>query len=297
MRLLNVIKMLLGIALGCSVSLAHGVTVTVQADYFLAANPNFGIPSDISDSQNQSNNSGASVNVGTGYGNGVGAAGASAYADALGVIGTRAGGVEQVFNASSSASSATTVTNNTSGDMHYSYTLNVPFSSVGMYANWFGAGDTFTASNQFSVSLNGNTIWGSSASLNMTSTGVNLMTSGETLPWISTIFTVGTNSNHFNGGGRLELSNFTLQLDLGVWGAGQSFTLDYNIFSSVAVNAPLSCGYECFNIEAYIGDPTGSFGVPILGDIIGSPVPVPGAIWLLGSGLLGLAGVTRRRSV
>jgi hypothetical protein len=28
----------------------------------------------------------------------------------------------------------------------------------------------------------------------------------------------------------------------------------------------------------------------------GAPVPVPAAVWLLGSGLLGLAGVARRKS-
>jgi hypothetical protein len=33
------------------------------------------------------------------------------------------------------------------------------------------------------------------------------------------------------------------------------------------------------------------------GDIINQPVPVPAAVWLFGSGLIGLVGVARRKKV
>ena len=298
---MGVTKALLGVTLGLSSCLTYGATVTAHGDYFVAANPNFGIPANISDNQTQTSNTSASVAIGTGYGSGMGAAGATAYADNLGVIGTRAGGVEQDFYANSSASSSTTVTNNTGNAMRYFYTLNIPYSRLGVYANWFGAGDTFSATNQYSVTVNGNSIWNSLANVQMTTAGVNLTTSGQTLPWTPTNF--GTSSLYvdsntgiqgYEGGGSLELTGYSVLLDLGVWATGQSLTLDYNLFSSVSVNAPSSCGYECLNISAETGDPNGISGTPILGTITSAPVPVPSAVWLLGSGLISLIGVARR---
>lgn len=177
-----VTKALLGVTLGLSSCLTYSATVKAHGDYFVAANPNFGIPADISDNQTQTNNASASVAVGTAYGSGMGAAGAAAYANDLGVIGIRAGGVEQHFYANSSASSSTTVTNDTGKPMRYFYTLNIPESSVGVYSNWFGAGDTFSATNQYDVTVNGNTIWHSLANIEMTAAGSSSQSVAKSCP-------------------------------------------------------------------------------------------------------------------
>lgn len=69
--------------------------------------------------------------------------------------------------------------------------------------------------------------------------------------------------------------------------------------------APVVLGYGdyVFNVS---GMTTGDFGAsyagvlaaaaPVMNNVGGSPVPVPAAAWLLGSGLLGLVGVARRKT-
>jgi hypothetical protein len=75
--------------------------------------------------------------------------------------------------------------------------------------------------------------------------------------------------------------------------------LTWGFLSSVSVNAPDSCSYSCFSFSAGINDPSSLSGVPVLGNnvttVTPSAVPVPAAVWLFGSGLLGLFGTQRRK--
>ncbi|MBI3545689.1 MAG: hypothetical protein HY081_03720 [Gammaproteobacteria bacterium] len=277
---------LLGIYFGLSVSLTHAAIVTAHGDYFVAANPLFGLSTDGSGNQTQTNNTTASVALSTDYGSGMRAAYATGYADNAGVIGTSAGGVEQLFNATGSASSSTTITNNTGMAMQYFYTLHISQAEL-IGSGSFGAGDMFSATNQFRVDLNGSAIWSSTASINYNpvTNATDFTTAGQALPWDAATAS------------QWVLPDYSVLLDLGVWNPGQSITLDYNLQSSASVNAPSLCGYECLHVSADIGDPTGANGIPILGDISGTAVvPIPGAVWLLGSGLLGLMGIARRRT-
>jgi hypothetical protein len=88
----------------------------------------------------------------------------------------------------------------------------------------------------------------------------------------------------------------SINMGSGAWGAG---------FTNGVAN--VVCGVNCGNGDTYTltyaatvpaGDPS-NFGntqywVKLTGHIT-APVPVPAAIWLLGSGLVGLVGVARRR--
>ena len=55
---------------------------------------------------------------------------------------------------------------------------------------------------------------------------------------------------------------------------------------------PSSFGSLLFHYSAEI--PSSIIGQDVSSDFIQSPVPVPGALWLLGSGLIGLAGIRRK---
>jgi hypothetical protein len=85
----------------------------------------------------------------------------------------------------------------------------------------------------------------------------------------------------------------SINLGGGAWGANSSGV------------ANITCGIDCGNGDTYTlyytatlphGDPSGFGGVPYGLSLTGtiSAVPVPTAVWLLGSGLMGLVGVARR---
>jgi len=90
-------------------------------------------------------------------------------------------------------------------------------------------------------------------------------------------------------------------LDMSGW------TVDWNgglIDMGQGANAVMTCSGTCGDGDTYTIDyaavvPTGSFtGVPYSLHLEGSvsAIPVPAAVWLFGSGLLGLVGVARRRA-
>lgn len=105
--------------------------------------------------------------------------------------------------------------------------------------------------------------------------------------------------------------NGNVQLDFSGWGAawnGNTIGLggDSVNFASETGSATLTCGVDCANGDSFtldyaahvsLNDPSGFGGVywniHLEGTI--SSIPVPAAVWLFGSGLVGLAGVACRR--
>lgn len=69
-----------------------------------------------------------------------------------------------------------------------------------------------------------------------------------------------------------------------------------SLFPYIVTDAPnyeLTGSMTLFGHEA--GDPTNSFQTTITGMAVPSAVPIPAAVWLFGSGLIGLIGIARRR--
>jgi hypothetical protein len=71
---------------------------------------------------------------------------------------------------------------------------------------------------------------------------------------------------------------------------GFTFTNTDNVacYGWMELNIDMDYGYV--TIYGYAYDDAGS---PILTGQTGSPVPLPGAVWLMGCGLIGLAGLRR----
>ncbi len=145
-------------------------------------------------------------------------------------------------------------------------------------------GPSMTAQYSIEIFANGTSVWNSAATLEGGKIGYTLTETGTD---------IGGTFFGGSGGGVLE-SNFGFTYGsymgsaaLGTYEAGDTLTLSYIL--SVGVSGP---AYET-GATAFFGDP---------GDLAGSPgmqgslssVPIPGALWLLGSGLLGLFGWRRK---
>jgi len=98
-----------------------------------------------------------------------------------------------------------------------------------------------------------------------------------------------------NGDGSVDMSGWTV-----FWGAPGT-AADIDMGQGAA--ATITCGVDCSDGDTFTLDytavvPSGGFtGVAYQLHLEGvvSAVPVPAAVWLFGSGLVGLAGVARRR--
>ena len=96
-----------------------------------------------------------------------------------------------------------------------------------------------------------------------------------------------------SGNATLDMSGWTV-----FWNGG-------NINMGLGADAVVTCGNTCESGDTFVLDyaaqvPTGGFSgvnyvLHMTGTIGASAVPVPAAVWLFGSGLLGLVGVARRR--
>jgi hypothetical protein len=86
----------------------------------------------------------------------------------------------------------------------------------------------------------------------------------------------------------------TADVDLSVIQDGAEIS-DWTGLSLSAVAPAGTAEVEVFLLHIQTGDPCCSGGSLFWDDVSLTAVPVPAAVWLFGSGLLGLVGVARRR--
>lgn len=125
--------------------------------------------------------------------------------------------------------------------------------------------------------------------------------SNITKPWVF----FGNNGTNFSASPITAVSD--TEIDMSGWRVAWGEAPSINMGSGA--NATISCG-TCSNGSAYTldytavvppGDPSGFGGVVYALHLEGTisqqvaPIPVPAAVWLFGSGLIGLVGVARRR--
>jgi hypothetical protein len=119
-------------------------------------------------------------------------------------------------------------------------------------------------------------------------------------PWVATTqsyYAAGSGENTFAGRSTQGAYSYNFTLTGTQMAFGTYFTWNFNL--DIPVLAIIDCG------AAVVGDVCTGTGTPVqVGPIAGqiptfngvvSAVPVPSAVWLFGSGLVGLAGVARRR--
>lgn len=150
-----------------------------------------------------------------------------------------------------------------------------------------------------SISFGGVELFGSSAILRQTGTGE--------YTTASTLQLSGTSINGvYSPSGPSDFDNEALytwgdyigNLDLGALNPGESGLLEYNVFVRGSGQFDMCGSSGCGQTNASIGDPLSLSSEISPGSINSVPlsaVPVPAAVWLFSSGLIGLIGVARRK--
>ncbi len=215
-------------------------------------------------------------------------------------------GGDNTFKAASHVQQSLVIENDSGVDQSYSFDFTILQGSLSAYGENYDSNEFAAAGYYVSITLDGVSLFSSAALLQLNGSGASLQQYGTELAG----YTAG--SDYFGWG------PYSDTLDLGVFAAGESFTLSYDILAVAAgVYAPENdyndewcyggeiegefsdgyCGGWSYSY-AQFGDPNGVSGSPIAGNVHGAPVSVPEpGIWLLmGTGLLGFAVARRRRS-
>lgn len=181
------------------------------------------------------------------------------------------------------------VTNTTGATQDYFFDFNVvgPLLEIDDYV----FGPVATIQYDITIELDGAPIWSSAAALvggqpgfTLTQTGTDL---GATFFCLSAGCTEATPGNRFG----YTFGDFSDRLSLGAFADGASFTLETIL--DVSVSSP---PFEMGGL-ALIGDPSNIGTAPgVSGSVSVGVIPVPAAVWLFGSGLLGLVGLARRKA-
>jgi len=180
--------------------------------------------------------------------------------------------------------------------------------SIGIDYTVFGGGTavdnrSLYAAFEFRVFLNGSTIYEYTPSVSKNGGATGITFAGlDADKDFNMYLTDNGNPNHLG----YAWDPLDLDLYLGTFNPGDIFNLSYEIQARVRKDAggdfcgsfegpnPVNCT-ELGYAEVHFSDPAGVQQNPLVSGATIAAVPVPAAIWLFGSGLLGLVGVARRK--
>jgi hypothetical protein len=205
------------------------------------------------------------------------------------------------FEAESIVTQSYTVTNDSINDQFFNFSFDVMnggiSSSCGAdgYGYGYGYGDGYGSStscdsDDYAVAgymaeilYNGNSIWDSSASIKVGSSGSELITAGSQFDTYQSANSLSWGRTHFN-------------LNLGIVAANADFTLDYVV--KTYVKGAVANPYSAYNTAySQFGDPSGFDSSNITFSSRVTNVPEPSSIVLFGLALSGLALSRRSKRV
>lgn len=197
-------------------------------------------------------------------------------------VGLRAGGSLTAQSAWSDS-----FTNTTGGAQAYQMNFSIGGfgASLGGWTNDQSTRD-YRASYEASILVNGVSVWSSSQMVTLTNGVATVSKSGVDIG-------NGTLEPAFgdNDYWRYSVGGYSGVANLGSFGAGRSFNVQYLLTSRVYWNDPNGCSYECGSVSAGVGDPFVVNGSAVT--VAAVPEPETWALLLSGLGLMG--GVARRR--
>ena len=224
---------------------------------------------------------------------------ATGYINDAGYMAVQATGDGANYSANAVTTYSKTFTNTGAGALNYDVGFLV-FNGVIASNNYFG--DTLTdwtlADYSADISVGGSSLWYSTGTLSRPIGGVSSFTgTGTSLggSYISTSVAAAYSWNEYYGTVSFNLSP----------GASTEFKYVMSVATQGNITCiPTSGGGEvgctnsgpgsAFSLPSQLGDPF-TVGSPVITDVTTTVVPVPAALWLFGSGLLGLIGLARHR--
>lgn len=167
-------------------------------------------------------------------------------------------------------------------------------------------GEFLQAEYSISISFNGASLYESGATLRQvgagdgTNTVESLSLTGTSLGGVLTNPATGAPDSFL-----YSWNDFMGSVDLGELATGESGLLVYDILTRGSGEFDQCGSSGCGRTLASIGDPLDLSSIGVPGDITSapidvvppSPVPVPAAVWLFGTALIGLVGFSKRRKV